>query len=413
VPNGFELWGRAGIDRLVMLLRQHFYRRFDNADTTMKRRTGWLWIRMGAIFLAFAALNVLFVRTAIWFVTGFVFGVALLIAGTVPDFSGVNPPLWSVFVFAALFVAGQYGYSRHRMDGALVDQSFDADLTAFATRRAQQLDVPAPSVYVAEYERPNSMIYGSRRSATIVLTRGLVESADEATLDAVLAHELGHLKNGDLWLMTTLNALPVLAKKLRGWASWLRGTITRGDGGNGGSLFVLLVALALSALSLSFRAASLLVFRLFSRSREYAADATAAELVGAPEQVAAALATLDEGHGPPDADARERAAELQQACFLPHGLGERTEDAGLGYDVSLQWSDDDSGFSGPDEDDSSGMRWDRVDEIESRNEDQPLQRLERQQRETEPATTWIRERFLPDTHPSTADRVERLQRLRG
>ncbi|GAA0668207.1 hypothetical protein GCM10009020_12450 [Natronoarchaeum mannanilyticum] len=367
---------------------------------------------MGAVFLAFLALNVLFVRTAIWFVTGFVFGVALLIAGTVPDFSGVTPPLWLVGALVALFIAAQYGYSRHQMAGALVDQSYDADLTAFATRRAQQLDVPAPSVYVAEYERPNSMIYGSRRSATIVLTRGLVESADESTLDAVVAHELGHLKNGDLWLMTTLNALPVLAKKLRGWASWLRGTIAGGDGGNGGSLFVLLVALMLGALAIVFRAASLLVFRLFSRYREYAADATAAELVGAPEQVAAALAELDEGHGPPDADARERAAELRQACFLPHGLGERTEDAGLDYDVSLQLDEDDSGFSGTDADDSSGMRWDRVDEIESRNEDQPMQRLERQRAESESPTTWVRERFLPDTHPSTADRIERVQSLR-
>lgn len=365
---------------------------------------------MGAIFLAFLALNVLFVLTAIWFVTGFVFGVALLLAGIVPDFSGVDPPLWLVGVLAAHLVAGQYVYSRHRMDAALADQTFDADLTAFATRRAQQLDVPAPSVYVAEYERPNSMIYGSRRSVRIVLTRGLVESADDETLDAVVAHELGHLKNGDLWLMTTLNGLPILAKKLREWASWLRGASTRG---NRGSLFVLLVALMLGALSLLFRAASLLVFRLFSRYREYAADATAAELVGAPEQVAAALAELDEERGPPDADARERAAELQQACFLSHGLGERTEDVGLDYDVSLQWGDDDSGSPGPDADDSSGARWDRIDEIESRNDDQPMRRLERQRAETESPTTWVRDRFLPDTHPSTADRIERLQRLRG
>lgn len=362
---------------------------------------------MGAIFLAFLALNVLFVRTMIWFVTGFVVGVALLLSGIVPDLSGLDPPLWLVGGLAVAFVACQYVYSRHRMDGALADQSYDPDLTAFATRRAQQLDVPAPSVYVAEYERPNSMIYGSRRSATLVLTRGLVESADESTLDAVVAHELGHLKNGDLRLMTTLNALPILAKKLREGASWLRDASTR-DGR--GSLFVLLVALMLGALSLLFRAASLLVFRLFSRYREYAADATAAELVGAPEQVAAALATLDEERGTPDVDARERAAELRQACFLPHGLGERTEDAGLDFDVSLQWSDDDSGSG---DDASSGMDWGRFDEIESRNEDQPMQRLERQRAKTEPPTTWARKRFLPDTHPSTADRIERLQRLRG
>ncbi len=367
---------------------------------------------MGAIFLAFLALNVLFVRTAIWFVTGFVVGVALLIAGIVPDFSGSNPPLWLVVVLATLFVVGQYVYSRHRMNAALADQTFDADLTAFATRRAQQLDVPAPSVYVAEYERPNSMIYGSRRSATIVLTRGLVESADDATLDAVVAHELGHLKNGDLWLMTTLNALPILAKKLREWSPDVRESLTTGTGGRA-SLFVVIVAAVTIALAQLFRAASLLVFRLFSRYREYAADATAAELVGAPEQVAAALATLDEGHGTPDADARARAAELQQACFLPHGLGERTEDAGLDFDVSLQWGDDaNPDVLGSGDEDDGGMNWDRIDEIESRNDDQPMRRLERQRAETESPTTWVRERFLPDTHPSTADRIERLQSLR-
>lgn len=381
----------------------------------MKPRTP-LRVRMTVALLLLVVIDVLFVRAAIWFVTGFVLGLARLASGLPPNLAGADPPLWLLLALTALLVGVQYVYSRRRMSSVGGERTTDSDLTDLVTRRAQQLDVPAPTVNVAAYDRPNSAVYGANRSPRLVLSRELLETADEATLDAVVAHELAHVKNGDLWLTTTLNAFPILADDLRAWADERRDSVSAVDRvlDPGGAGIAVLVASALGLFARLFRAVGLMVARSFSQYREYAADAAAAELVGSPEQVAAALAALDGEWGPPIEDARAEAAALRPAGFLPHGFGELHEEAGLDYDVSPDWNVSDESSTifgsranapGPQTD------WDRIDDIERRDEDQPMQRVERR-REGPDAEGWFRRRFVPETHPPTEDRIERLRRSR-
>lgn len=385
----------------------------------MNRRTGWLWLRMTAATLPLVALNALLVHATVWIVTEplaalWTIVTELRLSGLDPI--GASPPAWQVVGLALALVWPQYVYSKRRMRTAGCSSRASVELEDRVTRLAQQIDVPVPTVNVAEYERPNSMVFGSSRSPTLVLTKGLLETADDETLDAVIAHELAHVKHGDVRLMTLLNVLPILAE---GPAPSSGGTSSDpslldallvplavlGDspatpassivGGGGGA------ASGSGAALKVFRAVSLGVFRLFSQYREYVADATAAELLDSPERVAAALAELDEEYGLPDEDARARDNTVRQACFLPHGFGDTCEDAGIAYDASMDWSaarDADSAAGERQWDNPSWtMDGDRIDDADSTDEE-------------DSESLW--DRLVPGTHPSTADRIERLQACR-
>jgi Zn-dependent protease with chaperone function len=111
--------------------------------------------------------------------TGFLPSFAGFFLGRLPsNLSSADPSLWLLLGLTALFLCAQYVYSRHRMRTIGGSPVADADLEARVFRLARQIDVPTPSVHVAGYTRPNSMIFRSKRSAKLVLTEGLLESAD-------------------------------------------------------------------------------------------------------------------------------------------------------------------------------------------------------------------------------------------
>jgi heat shock protein HtpX len=86
------------------------------------------------------------------------------------------------------------------------------DLQTRLTRLAKQVGVPAPDVVVADRPRPNSYTVGRKGSATVVVTRALVDALDDDELDAVLAHELAHVTNRDATVMTMAVAPVRLAR---------------------------------------------------------------------------------------------------------------------------------------------------------------------------------------------------------
>jgi Zn-dependent protease with chaperone function len=183
-----------------------------------------------------------------------------------------------------------------------------------------------------------------------------------------------------------------VAEDLRG-AGDRRERLSTAVGFFGIARFVVACAAVVGVVSKLFHVVGLAIFRLFSQYREYPADATAAELVESTERIAGALAALDGDYGLPDEDARTPDPGIQQACFLAHGFGDLTEDAGLDYDASMDGN--------------------RIDDLESQHDDQPMDRIERKRREDpESVTDSLRDRLSPHTHPSTPDRIERLQSLR-
>ncbi|WP_049906327.1 M48 family metalloprotease [Halorubrum aidingense] len=233
----------------------------------------------------------------------------------------VDPVLLAVVVLGGLAVQYRYGPNAvlRSVGGRRVSPDEYPELHAAVTRLAAQADVPKPDVAVARTQLPNAFAVGTPGDGAVVVTTALLERLDEDERDAVLAHELAHLKNRDASLMTVAWVLPTITYLLAVLAFYvLYGLVQllRFGGGSGGdrdgrALAVGVVVISVSALltltvSAMFWAGSVLIHRVLSRYREYAADRAAAEITGSPAALASALETLDESMPEvPERDLRE------------------------------------------------------------------------------------------------------------
>ena len=222
----------------------------------------------------------------------------------------VDPILLAVVVLGGLAVQYRYGSRTvlRSVGGRRVSADEYPELHAAVTRVAAQADVPKPDVAVAHTELPNAFAVGTPGNGTVVVTTALLETLDDAERDAVLAHEVAHLANRDASLMTVAWVLPTVTYYLAVLAFYVLYGLFRflsfGGGGSGGNrdgraLAVGIVVITVSAVltltvSAMFWAGSVLIHRVLSRYREYAADQAAAEITGSPAALASALETLDE-----------------------------------------------------------------------------------------------------------------------
>lgn len=158
--------------------------------------------------------------------------------------------------------------------------------------------VPAPEVRVLDDSRPLARAAGTRGSAALVVSTGLLAALSDAELDAVVAHEVAHLANGDSRLMSLALAPVVLADEL-----------FVDEDPDLDDLFWNLVGGAI-------RLAGEFGASVFAVGREAAADETAARLTGDPAALAAALRTLS-GRDPPTTDLREPSASVAALGVLP------------------------------------------------------------------------------------------------
>ncbi|MFD1640805.1 M48 family metallopeptidase [Halohasta litorea] len=204
-----------------------------------------------------------------------------------------------------LGTTGQLAVDRHPKIGAM------------AGRIAQQAGIPEPTVRIVTRMRPESYALGSRSDGTIVLTRGLVRALSDDEIEAVLAHEISHLANGDGRLMGHL-LIPLLLAEHVG--SDDRPTLQPIHAING-AIFVyvgrLLSWTVVTAVTTVQLWCCLGAIALFSRGRETAADRGAAELTGSPSSLASALETLDGNRGRPTEDLREFKRSAGALDILP------------------------------------------------------------------------------------------------
>jgi heat shock protein HtpX len=117
----------------------------------------------------------------------------------------------------ALFMFGQYWYvcgRVRRQSSVQTDVPAGTDLEQRITRLATQASVKPPSVTIVSSSVPNCYTVGRQGNATIVVSRGLLAALDDAELDAVLAHELAHVLNHDVTIMTLAVAPFRLARSL-------------------------------------------------------------------------------------------------------------------------------------------------------------------------------------------------------
>ena len=168
------------------------------------------------------------------------------------------------------------------MGGQEVDESSAPDLMRMVRRLAKNADVPMPRVYICPQQAPNAFATGrSPSKAAVAVTRGALQILDPNELEGVLAHELAHVKNRDTLISTIAATIAGALSAL----SWIFLFVPIGD--EDANPLALLAMVFLAPLAAS------LIQMAISRSREYVADAEAAEIVGSPNGLIAALQKLD------------------------------------------------------------------------------------------------------------------------
>ncbi|SDX10085.1 heat shock protein HtpX [Haloarcula vallismortis] len=204
-------------------------------------------------------------------------------------------------------------------------------------RLARAADMPTPDVRVIDSATPNSYAASRPGEQTLFVTTALVDRLDDAELDAVLAHELAHLKNGDSFVMTAAAFLPIVsARAMRRLRTTLETSVVTyrfldgeiSSNAVGAAYFHLpLVAFALVALPLTaaLYLASTACYRLLSRIREYAADAGGVAICGSPAALVSALEALTENLRP-TADIRAAGTGVRELCVVPYAIADGTSD---------------------------------------------------------------------------------------
>ena len=163
--------------------------------------------------------------------------------------------------------------------------------------------VPRPKVYIIREADPNAFATGrDPRSAVIAVTDGLLRVCDRDELQAVIGHEMGHIKNLDMQLMTLLASLVgTIAIMSDGMWRIVRSGRPFSGGGSRGRKGNPLVPIALALWILSWVLAPLITRLLalgVSRKREYLADAMSAQFTRNPLALASALEKIERQHAP-------------------------------------------------------------------------------------------------------------------
>ena len=224
--------------------------------------------------------------------------------------------LLGIVAVMGLFSLGQFLFSDklalYSMGASEVSPEEYPDLHATLERLSQQADLPKPTVAVADSRVPNAFATGrSQSSAAVCVTTGLLRTLEDEELEGVLAHELAHVKNRDVMVMTIASFLSTLAFLVVRWGWLFAGGRDRQNGG-------ILVAIAVS---LVVWVLSFLLIRALSRYREFAADRGGAAITGKPSALASALLKIDgRMDRVPDDDLRDQ-AEMNAFFVIPIDSG--------------------------------------------------------------------------------------------
>lgn len=205
---------------------------------------------------------------------------------------------------AVLLSTGARPVAELEAEASEADKLKLRQLTNVVEEMAIAAGLPVPAVYVVPDADPNAFATGRGPGhSSIAVTRGLLDTLDREELQGVIAHEMSHVRNLDVRLMTIVAALVGSVALLSDWARrgmmWGGGSRRRRDddergSGIGGAIFfvVWIVAIILAPLMAQ------LLAMMVSRQREYLADASGAELTRNPTGLARALEKIDDAVEP-------------------------------------------------------------------------------------------------------------------
>ncbi|SDB25777.1 zinc metalloprotease HtpX [Bauldia litoralis] len=219
---------------------------------------------------------------------------AMLLAAMTAIFMGVGYMVGGTggMTIAFLVAAGMNVFTYWNADKLVlrmhnareVDARTAPEFYAIVRDLAAQASLPMPKVYVMDSPQPNAFATGRNpENAAVCATTGLLRALSREEIAAVMAHELGHVKNRDTLVMTITATIAGAISMLANFAFFFGGAR---DNNNPFGFVGILVAAIVAPI------AALLVQMAVSRTREYSADRAAAEITGRPDWLISALSKI-------------------------------------------------------------------------------------------------------------------------
>lgn len=217
------------------------------------------------------------------FLTMFLLAVVYLFFLAVLFSQGAGMSVMLIFIGGFMFL--QYFMSDKlvlwSMGAKIVSESEQPKLHETITKLCMIADLPKPKVAVVNSSMPNAFATGrSPKKSVVAVTTGIMNTLNQGELEAVLAHELSHVKNRDVMIMTIAGFLSTVAFFLVRYLLFFGGGQRSRE--SGGIMAAWLVSIVVWVISL-------ILIRTLSRYREFSADRGAALITGAPSNLASAL----------------------------------------------------------------------------------------------------------------------------
>lgn len=235
-------------------------------------------IRTTALFLALTLLFVAVGALVGYFVNELWLGILIMI-------------IFAVIVNAySFFFSKKTVLRRHKV--RIVTEAEQPRLYRIVRETSQKAGLPMPQVGVMQNPSPNAFATGrGPKDAAVVATSGLLDLLNDDELAGVMAHELAHVKNRDVLIMSVAATVAGIISYIANYLLWIG--LLSGGGRNNNNNGVMLAAAIIGYITLPLAAA--LIQLSISRGREFGADKTGAEFTGNPMALASALRRLETG----------------------------------------------------------------------------------------------------------------------
>jgi heat shock protein HtpX len=189
-------------------------------------------------------------------------------------------------------------------------------LHATIERLCLQADLPKPRIAVVDSTMPNAFAIGrSQKTATVCATTGILALLEPAELEGVMAHELTHVINRDVVIMTIASFFAAIASMIVQFGFFFGGGFGGGGGSddNEGDGMIVVVLVSATVYAVSF-----VLMQALSRYREFAADRGAAVITGRPSALASALVRINGAMDRvPQRDLRAASGEMAAFYIIP------------------------------------------------------------------------------------------------
>lgn len=221
---------------------------------------------------------------------GLLSALLLIIGGLIGGQGGVAIALVFSLIFnlIAFWFSDKIVLSMYKAER--IDRSHPSGLYEIVERLARKADLPMPKVFIIPEDAPNAFATGrSPKTAAVAATRGLLNNLSKDEVEAVMAHEMTHVKNRDTLVSTLAAVIASAIMHITAIAKWgmIFGFGRSDDDERGGGLLVTILMIVLAPI------AAILIQTAISRSREYMADKGSKGLIGSGMPLANALRKID------------------------------------------------------------------------------------------------------------------------